>query len=72
MAGAEGGRKVEPTPASEQAARAFTVPLSWHSDNGTRAEGKTDRWSAGECGKLFKVTNRTVRNWRNGTYLLPL
>ncbi len=64
----EAERKVEPESKADQDALAFAQKLVWQMDSGTRADGRNRRWTAkglaAECG----VSDRTVRNWRNGTY----
>jgi len=65
----EGERKVPPESKANQAERAFAQLLSWHMDNGTRPDGPARRWNGNELADACGVRDRSVRNWRNGTYL---
>jgi hypothetical protein len=66
---AEAERKVEPESKADQDALAFAQKLVWHMDKGTGAEGRNRRWTAKELAFECGVSDRAVRNWRNGTYL---
>jgi tetratricopeptide (TPR) repeat protein len=68
--GTEGGRKVlSADNVHDPASRTFASLLSWHMDNGTRPNGSARRWGAEELSETYGVSSRSVRNWRNGTYL---
>jgi tetratricopeptide (TPR) repeat protein len=65
----EAERKSPPESEADQAARAFALLLAWHMDNGTRPIGPLRRWTAKGLGDACGVSERSVRNWRNGTFL---
>ena len=67
---AEPERKTAEESGAEAAERAFMRLLCEHMDKGTRpgsGSGQPRQWDAGELGKACGVSDRAVRNWRNGT-----